>query len=180
VETERHLLEAIKSGERTALRRLYERYHRYAIAIGLRYSPRFEEVEDVVQNSFVSILTTVGNFDYRGEGSLKAWVSRVVANEAINYVKQHELITFSDHIPDVVDEEEPDLEGVPPEVVSKMIGRLPPGYRLVLNLFAFEHCSHKEIAQRLGIKEDSSASQLSRAKQLLIRMINDYLRKQER
>ena len=60
-----------------------------------------------------------------------------------------------------------------------MIAHLPAGYRLVLNLYVFEHCSHSEIAQRLGIQERSSTSQLSRAKQLLTKMMNDYLKRHE-
>jgi len=60
-----------------------------------------------------------------------------------------------------------------------MIAQLPPGYRMILNLYVFERCSHSEIAQRLGIKENSSTSQYARAKQMLIKMINDYIRRHE-
>lgn len=52
-----------------------------------------------------------------------------------------------------------------------MIGELPDGYRLVLNMYVFEQLSHKEIALRLGIKESSSASQYLRAKKLLARKL---------
>ena len=57
---------------------------------------------------------------------------------------------------------------------TRIIASLPAGYRIVFNQFVFEHKSHKEIAQLLGIKEDSSASQLLRAKRLLAKMINQY------
>ena len=79
VETEGQLLEAIRNGERAALRRLYERYADYAMAIGLRYIPERDEVRDVLQDSFVKILTSIHQFSYHGEGSLKAWVSRIVS-----------------------------------------------------------------------------------------------------
>ena len=55
-----------------------------------------------------------------------------------------------------------------------MIRRLPEGYRTIFNLFVFEDKSHKEIAEMLGIKENSSASQLHRAKTLLSKWINEY------
>ena len=67
------------------------------------------------------------------------------------------------------------MEEVPPDILNEMIGRLPAGYRLVLNLFVFEQLSHKEIALRLGIKESTSASQFFRAKRLLTEMITRYL-----
>ena len=55
-----------------------------------------------------------------------------------------------------------------------MIKRLPDGYRTIFNLYVFEEMSHKEIAAMLGIRENSSASQLHRAKALLAKWINEY------
>lgn len=160
------------------MKQLYERYKGYAMSIGLRYIPEVSDVEDVVQDSFVNILTSIGKFCYRGEGSLKGWIGRIVANRALDFVKQHERITFTTAIPDTQDEE-PEIERIPPDVLTAMIAQLPSGYRMVLNLYVFEHCSHREIAQKLGIKESSSSSQLSRARQLLTHMITDYIKQHE-
>jgi len=178
LETEQQLLEAVKAGDRQAMRRLYERYKGYAMSIGLRYIPDGDDVEDVVQDSFIRILTSIRQFSYQGEGSLTAWIGRIVANRAFDFVRKHERISFTGTIPDIADEE-PELERIPPGVLTEMIAHLPAGYRLVLNLYVFEHCSHSEIAQRLGIQERSSTSQLSRAKQLLTKMMNDYLKRHE-
>ncbi|MBR1932468.1 MAG: sigma-70 family RNA polymerase sigma factor [Prevotella sp.] len=181
METEQQLLQAISRGERQALRRLYERYADFAMAVGLRYVPRSDEVRDVLQDSFVKILTQVSRFSYRGEGSLKSWVGRIVANRAIDYVKERERLVLADQLPDTPDEPEPDdpeVEKVPPDVLTQMIGQLPAGYRLVFNLHVFEHCPHSEIARQLGIKENSSASQFFRARKMLARMINEYIKKQ--
>lgn len=175
METEQQLQEAVKGGDRQAMRRLYERYKGYAMSIGLRYIPDGDDVEDVVQDSFVTILTSIQRFSYQGEGSLKSWLGRIVANKAIDFVRQHERISFTVTFPDMPDDE-PELERVPPDVLTSMIAQLPSGYRLVLNLYVFEHCSHKEIAQRLGIRENSSSSQLRRARMLLTKMIKDYMK----
>ena len=168
----------VKSGDRQAMRRLYERYKGYAMSIGLRYIPDSDDVEDVVQDSFVKILTSVQHIDYQGEGSLTAWVRKTVVNKALDFVRRHERISFTGTIPDIPDEE-PELERIPPHILSRMIAQLPSGYRLVLNLYVFEHCSHQEIAQRLGIKENSSTSQLARAKQMLIKMMKEYIKRHE-
>ncbi len=178
METEQELQQAVKAGDRQAMRRLYERYKGYAMSIGLRYIPDSDDVEDVVQDSFIKILTSIQRFDYRGEGSLKLWIGRTVANRAIDFIRQHERISFTGTIPDMPDEE-PELERIPPNVLTNMIAQLPSGYRLVLNLYVFEHCSHREIAQRLGIRENSSSSQLSRAKMLLMKMMKDYIKQHE-
>ena len=71
-------------------------------------------------------------------------------------------------------EEEPEDGDVPPEVIMDLIRRLPTGYRTVFNLYVFEHKSHKEIADLLHIKENSSASQFHRAKEILAKGIMDY------
>lgn len=178
METERQLLDAIQRGERAALRRLYDRYSGYAMAIGLRYIPDCDEARDVLQDSFVKILTSIGRFDYRGEGSLKSWVSRIVANRAIDYIKQHQRLQFTDEVPENINEEEPEIGGVPPDILDGMIGQLPAGYRVVLNLFVFEQLSHRDIAQRLGITESASTSQLFRAKRMLQRMVREYIKQQ--
>ena len=185
METEKQLLEAIRSGDRTAMRRLYDRYSDYAMAVGLRYVPERDEVRDVLQDSFVKILTTVTQFDYRGEGSLKAWVARIVSNKAIDHLRSSNRFIQTDtswrgfEIPDMPDDkdEKPDIGDLPPDVLMKMIGRLPTNYRTVLNLFVFEQRPHKEIARQLGIKENTSSSIFFRAKRMLGKMITEYQNK---
>lgn len=180
MESELQLLNAIRAGDRQALRRLYDRFAGYAMAVGLRYVPQADDVRDVVQDSFVKILTSIGRVDYRGEGTLKSWVARIVANQAIDFVRKRERLSFISDVPDCPDEPPPDVETLPPEVLTTLISQLPTGYRLVLNLYVFEQCPHKEIARRLGISESTSASQFARAKKMLARMVKDYLKQQER
>ena len=195
-------MEAIHGGERAAMRRLYDRYADYAMAVGLRYIPERDAVRDVLQDSFVKILTSIGQFSYRGEGSLKAWVARIVSNRAVDYLREHQRFVFVSGIPDECDEDGvadgyPDGEtvgysdvghgtighgampaDVSPDMLMELIGRLPDNYRTVLNLFVFEERSHREIAQLLGIKESTSSSQFFRAKKLLAKNIREYLNKQ--
>lgn len=182
METERHLLDAIHDGDSQAMRRLYERFSGYTMAIGLRFIPNRDDVRDVLQESFVRILTSIDEFDYRGEGSLKSWVSKIVTNCAIDWLNGHEKMQMVDDLPEeeTVDEEEPDVEEVPPDVLNAMIGQLPAGCRMVLHLHIFEQLSHQEIARRLKIKEASSASQFFYAKKLLRKMIEDYLNSQRK
>ena len=180
METERELLEAIRVGDRAAMRRLYERYKGYAMAIGLRYIPNSDEMRDVLQDSFVKIITGISRFEYRGEGSLKSWVSRIVANQAINYIRDHERFHFTDEISDDRIEEEPDIGEVPDEVLDGLIGQLPANYRVVLNLFVFEQLSHREIAQQLGISEKNSATQFFRAKRALQKMVREYMNERQK
>ena len=103
--------------------------------------------------------------------------TKVMVNESLKFLRtkeQHEVLQ-QDY--DAIAEEEADdlsISDIPPDVIQQMLSRLPTGYRTVLNLFVFEGKSHQEIARLLGIRKDSSASQLLRAKQMLIKMIRKY------
>lgn len=178
METEKQLLFRIKNGERGAQRRLYERFAGYLMAVCLRYLANREAAEDVLQDCFIKIFTAVNHFEYRGEGSLKAWMTRVVANESLSYLKRNERFSLSDEIPDEVEEEAPDIGIVPMELMQRLIEELPTGYRAVFNLYVFEQLSHKEIAEELGIKEKSSSSQFLRARMILAKKIKDYIKQQ--
>ena len=134
---------------------------------------------DVLQESFVKILTSVARFQYRGEGSLRAWVMSIVSHVAIDWLRANQRLTLTSELPYDVPDEEPDVGSVPMEVLQRMIESLPDGYRTVFCLYVFDRKSHKEIAQALGIKENSSASQFLRAKRVLANMIKNYQRQQQ-
>ena len=144
------------------------------MAVALRYLPQTDDAKDVVHDSFLKAFSHIRDFNYRGEGSLRAWMMKIVANEAINTLRKTSRLSFVSDIPDEPDDEPPDIEAVPPEEINRMIGLLPSGYRTVFNLFVFEQKSHKQIAEMLGIKENSSASQFLRAKTMLKKLINEY------
>lgn len=76
----------------------------------------------------------------------------------------------------IVDIETPGIEpSVDPLAASNLgvkdllalIQQLPPGYRMVFNLYAIEGYSHKEIGETMAISEGASKSQLSRARGIL-------------
>ena len=179
-ETERQLIEAIRAGDREAFKRLYERFARYAMGVTLRYVPKRDDALDIVQDSFISIITSIATFEYRGEGSLKSWVSKIISRQAVSWMKEHEQLSFSELTLDEIEEEDdPAIEKVPKELVNEMIGRLTVRYRVVVNLRAFEELSHKDIALRLGISEKASTTLFSRAKRKLAMMIKEYINSQE-
>ncbi len=180
---EQRLLKRIGEGNSAALRQLYDCYAGYLTAVAARYIPDEDALKDVLQDAFVKILTTVKNFQYRGEGSLKAWMTRIVVNKALDCLamnkKYESLVTdVDDEVvgEDVSSVDEPDdVDDVPMDIILEMIRRLPVGYRSVFNLYVFEGRSHKEIAKLLNIKESSSASQFHRAKAMLAREIKRYV-----
>lgn len=166
----------MKEHDSRAMRLYYDLMASYLTAVCARYITQEEELKDVLQDSFIRIFSAIDMFEYRGEGSLRAWSRRVVVNEALNALRQSKQlspISYTEQLPDI-QEEEPETDDVPPDVIQRFIRELPVGYRTVFNLYVFEDKSHQEIAQMLHIKESSSASQLSRAKSILAKRINEY------
>ncbi len=176
--TEKDCVLLAQRGDASAQKAIYLRYVRYLAAVCARYIIRDEDLKDVLQDSFVKIFSSIGRFEYRGEGSLKAWMARIVVNEALRFLGKETRLTFISterELPESIENDDPEgLEEVPPEIVQEMIRSLPAGYRTVFNLYMFEEKSHREIASLLHIGESTSASQLHRAKAILARQIEEY------
>ena len=180
---ERTVIERARNGDAGAARQIYDRYSRYLAATCARFLPDPSDQNDVLQDSFVKIFTSLDKFEFRGDGSFKAWMRQISVNEALKLLRKRRRSVFVklDHdlpedLPEEVDEEM-DVGDVPGQILNEMIGALPEGYRTVLNLFAFERMSHKEIGRQLGISESTSASQLHRARMLLMQKVKEYKKK---
>ena len=174
---EERLAKLLRNGDNGAMREFYSLYAGYLTGVCSRYVTDEDDMKDVFQESLINIITHIADFSYRGNGSLKAWATRIVVNESLRFLrdtKHHELMQLDREVPDVPEEDDPPISDVPPDVIHRMVSQLPTGYRMVFNLYVFENKSHQEIASLLGIKEKSSASQLCRAKNLLAKMIRQY------
>lgn len=154
---------------------LYAEYADYLTGVCCRYIGNEDDRKDVLQEAFIKIFTSIGHFSYRGEGSLKAWVTRIAVNEALQYLRQQcrwSPIDSDAPLPDHTEEQPPDPT-ISTDRLVELIQQLPPGYRAVFNLFAIEGLSHKEIARQLGITPSTSASQYFKARAMLARMIKN-------
>jgi RNA polymerase sigma-70 factor (ECF subfamily) len=177
--SELELLKLVRSGDSSGMRLFYERYVGYLTAVCSRYVVDRSDVKDILQEAFIKIFKGLESFEYRGEGSVRAWASRIVVNDSLKSLKAASRLTFVDDLPDIPEDDAPSFPELPPAVVQEMIKALPDGYRTVFNLFVFEKKSHREIASLLGIKEDSSASQFFRARAMLAKKIKAYLKEHE-
>ena len=179
--SEEDIAKGIRKGDNRAMRHFYAQYGGLLAAACSRYVNNDDDVKDLMQDAMVNIIQNIDNFTYKGKGSLRAWATRIVVNQALNFVKSQKRFhdTFADKDLgnlSLADNEEPYINDVPAEVIHRLISQLPDGYRTVFNLFAIEGKSHKEIAALLGIKADTSASQFFRAKNILAKQIENYKR----
>ena len=176
---ERRLVKRLRSGDAGALQDFYALYSGSMSSVCGRYITDRDDMKDVLQECLIRIAEKITDFEYRGPGSLRAWVTRIVINQSLKYLKTrqaHEFARLDYDLPEEPEETEPPLNDIPPEVIYRMIRELPAGYRTIFNLYVFEEKSHQEIAELLGIKPTTSASQLFKAKNLLARRIREYQR----
>ena len=175
-EEERWLRKAL-DGDNTATDWIYRKHVRYLSALCSRYITEDEDIKDVLQESFIKIFTSLDSFKYRGEGALKAWMAKITLNETLKFVRNNSRLpidSIDDKDTNIADGDSMETEDIPTDVLHQFIRELPDGYRTVFNLYVIDDKSHKEIAQLLGIKENTSASQLHKAKSMLAQKIKHY------
>jgi RNA polymerase sigma-70 factor (ECF subfamily) len=128
----------------------------------------------------------IDNFAWSGEGSLKAWITRIAVNTALNFLRSRRRLgtltldtADTREPPDIADDATvAEVNSIDTSTILEMVAELPDGYRTVFNLYCLDGYSHKEIAEQLGISEKTSSSQLARAKTLLARKIKNYINEQ--
>ncbi len=161
------LIEDCKRKNAQAQKSLYDRYAGKLYALCCRYIKEKMEAEDVLIIAFTKILDRIDQ--YKGEGSFEGWMKRIVVNESLTYLRRNKTMYLEMDIEAA--DREPDFEKMENELhaedLMKLIDALPSGYRIVFNLYAIDGYSHKEIAEQLGISENTSKSQLSRARVVL-------------
>ena len=176
---EAELSDRCRQKDNIARKKFYELFAGQMMAICYRYAGQRELAQDLLHDGFLKAFNSFDKFTYRGEGSLKAWLSRIMVNTALEYLRKNDVLNQTltlEEIPETAGEgAEEKLERIPQRVLMGFITELPTGYRTVFNLYTFEEKSHKEISGILNINEKSSASQLFRARALLAKKVNEYM-----
>jgi len=147
---------------------LYSRFSPRMLGVCYRFAKNREDAEDMLQEGFIKVFSQI--HQYRNEGALEGWIRRIIVHTCINVLKKNKKFSESvdimyassigireESIPSIMQAKE----------VVECIRLLPLGYRTVLNLYAIEGYSHKEIGNMLDIEESTSRSQYTRAKTML-------------
>lgn len=151
---------------------LYKYFAPRMYGICLRFAGNEMEADDILQEGFIKVLTKIKNF--RNEGSLEGWIRRTIINTAINYYRKNQRNSRFNDI-EGMEIPESNVENIfdkfSKEELVHLIHELPNGYRTVFNLNVIEGYTHKEIGKMLDISDNTSKSQLTRAKNILQKRI---------
>lgn len=165
---EQELVKACQNNDRKAQTAFYNLYKGKLMGVCRRYTRTPNEAEDIYQEAFVKIFNNINSLEKAS--AVGAWVRKTVIHTAINYYHANlkfqnntdydNILLSNDDYPNV-------LAGLSNEELLILINQLPDGYRMVFNLYVIDGYSHTEIGELLGVSENTSKSQLSRAKELL-------------
>ena len=170
--TEDAILQGCLQNKAAAQKELYDKYSAKMMAVCYRYGHNREDAQDMLQEGFIKVFSQIHTFENRG--ALEGWIRRIIVHTCINILKKNKKFNESvdlihanslhmreDAIPSIIQAKQ----------VIECIRLLPIGYRTVLNLYAIEGFSHREIGTMLDIEESTSRSQYTRAKAMLEDML---------
>ncbi len=166
--TEELMLAGSIKNNASAQEAFYNKFSPKMLGVCYRFAKNREDAEDMLQEGFIKIFTQL--HQYRSEGALEGWIRRIIVHTCINVLKKNKKFSESVdiiHANSIYVREDMIPSIMQAKQVVECIRMLPLGYRTVLNLYAIEGYSHKEIARMLEIEESTSRSQYTRAKAML-------------
>jgi RNA polymerase sigma-70 factor (ECF subfamily) len=162
---EKSLIKKAIDNNREAQQQLFEQYSPKMLGVCRQYVKDLHHAEDLLLQGFLKVFKNLYRFKH--EGSFEGWIRRIMVNTCISYLRKKNLVDLSDEDYVFNDAATESLENTSVEDIQKLIDKLPEGYKMVFNLFAIEGYKHSEIAEKLGVSESTSKSQLFKARKLL-------------
>ena len=186
--SDEQIIEGCLAGKRRAYNMLYRKYASVMMAICMRYCKNHNDAEDVLQEGFIKVFSHLGKF--RHEGSFEGWIKRIMIHAAIDHYQDNLQHAYHSDVDDPItaammgdlaghDPDSPQAENITKEKLMSLIQSLPDGYRMVFNLYALEGMSHREIAETLKISENTSETQLMKARRNLRDKLTELIKKLE-
>lgn len=161
--SEKDIIEGCLKNDRVAQKALYENFKTHMYTLAYRITGNFDDASDVLQDGFLQVFRKLDAF--KGESKLSSWIHTIIARTAIRKIKNR--IYFQDI-------ETTDTSAlidwgasIDTDHLEKAIAALPEGYRTIFVLYEIEGFKHREIAEMLELSENTSKSQLFKAKKIL-------------
>ena len=152
-----------------AQRALYDLHKVKWFMICLRYAPNKAEAEDMLQEGLINVFKELKQYD-PGRATFSAWSNKVMVNASLQYLRKWKNLNLNQSIDDYEDkfaQNEDVVDTLSAKELNSFVQKLPDGYRVVFNLYVMEGYKHREIADLLSISENTSKTQLLKAKKML-------------
>ena len=175
MDNQNKIIKACIKGDRKAQKLLYQMFSDKMFGLCLRYAKDEDEAKDILQDGFIKVFLNLKQFN--NKGSFEGWIRRIIVNTALERFRDKNYL-FAVNMESNYESGEKEYDHILSEIaaadIMKFIQELSPQYRTVFNLYAIEGYSHKEICEKLNIKEGTSKSNLSRAREILKEKVKNY------
>lgn len=146
---------------------LYNLTYNRAMGIAARYLTNKQDAEDVLGEAYYKVFKNIGKYDENKD--FFNWFHRILINTSIDYIRKYKKLKISENeIQDLnlfcKNQGKNDIDYCK---YLEAVQCLSPQYRMVFNLFVIDGYKHREIAEKLGISEGTSKSNLVKAKRKL-------------
>jgi RNA polymerase sigma-70 factor (family 1) len=169
--TDQELVSRLKRGDPAAYTEIYGRYERLLFIHAYKRLQNREEARDIVQDLFIVLWARQGQLDLTS--SLRAYLYTAIRNRIFDLIARQKL--ESDYVLSLqrfIDAGDYSTDhrlriNQLNAIIEKEVAQLPPKMREVFELSRNEHLSHREIAQRLDIAEQTVKKQVQNALKVL-------------
>ena len=173
------LIDQFKNNSKSAFEKLYIRYAGKMKSVAYRYTGNRDEAEDVLHDAFIKVYEKINSL--KDNSLFEGWLRRIVVNQALDFLKAkkklREITNESVQLnANSESEERSPYEGISSRELMETLEKLPMGYKMIFNLCVIDGFQHKEVAERLGISEGTSKSQLAKAKLFLRNLLSEKIR----
>lgn len=176
---EYNIYQESKKGQPSAQQWLYAEYYAMVAAVSLRYIDSRPDAEEVVADSFIRFFDALKtSFQYKGEGSMKAYLKKITVNQALMFLRRQRISfeEMEEQYEQLADVDLDALDALAAKDILNAVQQLPVGYRTVFNMYVMEGYNHAGIAAELGISVATSKTQLMKAKLQLQKTLSVYER----
>lgn len=165
------VIAACRQNNPLAQRALIKLFYGYVKSIALRYSADSMLADEILNDSFLKVFNNLHKYD--DNQSFKAWLRTIAVNTAIDHYRKNNPVAMFEELDTVnaADCTEDSISRMSAEEILLLVQRLSPAYRMVFSMYVIDGFTHKEIAEKLGIKEGTSKSNLQDARLKLQGMI---------
>lgn len=188
---EKQLILDLQNGSEEGFRALVSLFQDKVLNTCLGFIPNLQDAEDLVQEVFLEVYRSIGNF--REEAKLSTWIYRIATTKCLEEIrrrKRKKRISFFqsliglDENKAISVKDEFNHPGIQLEnkertaLLFEKIGALPKNQKTAFTLHKVEGLSHKEICEIMELSLSAVESLLFRSKKNLRKSLEKYYRKQ--
>ncbi len=174
----------LKGGSAAAFQLVYEQTRTVALAVIRKYCDNPSDHEDILQETYLKVYKYIGQLD--DDEKIQPWINRIAANTAVRYNMKKKPMMFSEladeegNIPDFEDESgrfSPEIitgRQALSQIVDEILSTLPEDQRTALWMVYGQKITIREMAENLGISENTIKSRLFQGRKKLMERKGDF------